>query len=61
MFSSKFLKWFYFDNFIHLLIHGFSQNWTIFDPTKKSKLNTWFERSYKELLNALFHFEIGHS
>ncbi len=24
----------------------FSQNWTIFDPTKISKLNTLFERPY---------------
>ena len=39
----------------------FPQNWTIFDPTKMSKLNTQFERPYKELLNALFSFEIHHS
>ena len=28
---------------------------------KISKLNRYFERSYKRLLNALFSFEIGHS
>ncbi len=29
-----------------LTVHGFSQNWPIFEPTKISKLNTQLERPY---------------
>ncbi len=31
------------------------------DPSQNQDLSTSLERSYKELLNASFSFEIGHS
>ncbi len=41
--------------------------WTIafgtskLNPSQNQDLSTSLERSYKELLNVLFHFEIRHS
>ena len=45
----------------YYIVHGFFQNWPIFDLTKIPTLNTQFERSYKELPNTLSSFEICHS